>query len=68
MAAKGKESKPSEPRHKITLFGVSAIMCKCGWKWRQAVMSGDKKPKLQDKLLDAYNSHIINVTDSGRGE
>lgn len=56
------------PRHKIVLFGISRIRCKCDWVYHQAVLKGTKTERLQDSLLDAYNAHIVNQKDIGRLE
>lgn len=56
----------SEPRHKITLLGLSRVSCKCGWTYHQPILKDDKPVKLQDKLLDSYNTHIQNRKEVGK--
>ena len=57
--------KPKE-RHGVALFAIHRIRCNCGWFYEQPVGGGVKDWRLQDNLLDAYNTHIEGMRDRGR--
>jgi len=54
-------------RHKIVLFKLSRVKCHCGWFYDQSAIAGIKESRLQDYLLDAFNNHVVNMSDRGKG-